>query len=123
MKEKGKIYYNLDFRICQLFACENEALIFGEIKFWHSFPYYLEDFFEKFFRIDKLILNKFEFAIKNRIDNINRKIYENNLKSIETYMDYCKKKLSTNDLLQAKNDLLDIADSEFIRLDIKKLFK
>jgi hypothetical protein len=47
VKEKGKIYYNLAFRNCQLFACEIEALIFGEIKFWHSFPYYLEDFFEK----------------------------------------------------------------------------
>ena len=38
-------------------------------------------------------------------------------------MDECKKKLSTNDLLQVKNDLLDIADSEFIRLDIKQQFK
>ena len=39
--KKGRVWYNLLSENCQLFACEIEALIFGEIKLWHSFPYYL----------------------------------------------------------------------------------
>ena len=47
--EKGNIYYNLAHKNCQHFACDIERLIFGEIKGWHSFDYYLGDFFNKFF--------------------------------------------------------------------------
>ena len=47
--EKGNIYYNLAHKNCQHFACDIERLIFGEIKGWHSFDYYLDDFFNKFF--------------------------------------------------------------------------
>jgi len=47
--EKGNIYYNLAHKNCQHFACDIERLIFGEIKGWHSFDYYLDDFFKKFF--------------------------------------------------------------------------
>ena len=47
--EKGNIYYNLAHKNCQHFACDIEQLLFGEIKVWHSFDYYLDDFFKKFF--------------------------------------------------------------------------
>ena len=47
--EKGNIYYNLAHKNCQHFACDIEKLLFGEIKGWHSFDYYLDDFFNKFF--------------------------------------------------------------------------
>ena len=47
--EKGNIYYNLAHKNCQHFACDIEKLLFGEIKVWHSFDYYLDDFFNKFF--------------------------------------------------------------------------
>jgi len=47
--EKGNIYYNLTHKNCQHFACDIEKLLFGEIKVWHSFDYYLDDFFNKFF--------------------------------------------------------------------------
>ena len=73
--KKGKVWYNLFTENCQLFACEVEALIFGEIKFWHSFPYYLEDFYQKFFGIKKYNMNIFQFALKDRIDKANTDIY------------------------------------------------
>ena len=47
--EKGNIYYNLTHKNCQHFVCDIEKLLFGEIKVWHSFDYYLDGFFEKFF--------------------------------------------------------------------------
>ena len=47
--EKGNIYYNLTHKNCQHFVCDIEKLLFGEIKVWHSFDYYLDDFFKKFF--------------------------------------------------------------------------
>ena len=48
-KEKGSVYYNLIHRNCQHFACDIEKILFGAIKVWHSFDYYIEEFFLKFF--------------------------------------------------------------------------
>ena len=47
--EEGNIYYNFAHKNCQHFVCDIEKLLFGEIKGWHSFDYYLDDFFNKFF--------------------------------------------------------------------------
>ena len=47
--EKGNTYYHLVHKNCQHFVCDIEKLLFGEIKVWHSFDYYLDDFFNKFF--------------------------------------------------------------------------
>ena len=41
-EEEGKAYYNLIHHNCQHFACEIEKILFGKIKFWHSFDYYLD---------------------------------------------------------------------------------
>lgn len=49
LDEKGVSYYNLCFRNCQHFACDIERIIFGKIKIWHSFKYYLNEFFINFF--------------------------------------------------------------------------
>ena len=53
----GAVYYNLGFSNCQHFACDIEKILFGQIQTWHSFPYYLEQFYAHFFpkiNIDKL---------------------------------------------------------------------
>ena len=47
--EKGNTYYHLIHKNCQHFVCDIEKLLFGEIKVWHSFDYYLVGFFNKFF--------------------------------------------------------------------------
>ena len=48
-EKEGKTYYNLFHNNCQHFACEVEKILFGNIKIWHSFDYYVYDFFENFF--------------------------------------------------------------------------
>jgi len=47
--KKGAIYYNLCFRNCQHLACDIEIILFGKIQTWHSFDYYFEEFYKKFF--------------------------------------------------------------------------
>lgn len=48
-RQKGKIYYNLIHNNCQHFCCEIEKILFGNIKTWHSFDYYFEEFYKYFF--------------------------------------------------------------------------
>ena len=48
-EKEGKTYYNLFHNNCQHFACEVEKILFGKIKTWHSFDYYIYEFFEIFF--------------------------------------------------------------------------
>ena len=122
VNKKGRIWYNLVSSNCQHFACKIEKLIFHKKKIFHFFPYYLEDFYEKFFNINKIEMNKFESALKNKIDIINREIYENNIKNIGEYATVCNQKLSNNVLLQVKNDLINKSDSQFIRSEINQLF-
>lgn len=56
-QNEGKTYYNFPFRNCQHFACDIEKILFGKIKIFHLFSYYLNEFFDQFF-IGKLnILN------------------------------------------------------------------
>ena len=55
--ENGLTYYNIITKNFQHFVCEIEEILFGRQQIWHSFNYYLNDFFEKFFPnvdIDKL---------------------------------------------------------------------
>ena len=67
-KEKGAVYYNLTHRNCQHFACDIEKVLFGKIQFWHSFDYYLQEFYKKFFEkinIDDLKLKLIQIKNKN----------------------------------------------------------
>ena len=48
-EKEGKTYYNLFHNNCQHFACEVEKILFGKIKTWHAFDYYIYEFFENFF--------------------------------------------------------------------------
>ena len=85
-KDCGCTYYNACFKNCQHFCCEIEKYLFGGIKFWHFFDYYIHEFFEKFFpRIDiaKLKL-KHEEDLKKKNENIFKEnfneINNNNIK-------------------------------------------
>ena len=123
--KNGKVFYHLTFSNCQHFVCEIEALLFEKIKFWHSFPYYLEDFYQTFFHIEKNEMNIFLSLLKDRVDKFNQNIYENNVKRIEEYATKCKKRLSGNDSLKVRNDLINNCDIEstFIKLEIYECFK
>ena len=48
-EENECAYYNLCFNNCQHFCCEIEKYIFGKIQTWHSFDFYLTEFFKHFF--------------------------------------------------------------------------
>ena len=79
--EKGNTYYHLVHKNCQHFVCDIEKLLFGEIKVWHSFDYYLVDFFNKFFpNVDINILkskHQEDIDKKNEeIEKLNSEIFQ-----------------------------------------------
>ena len=83
-EEKGETYYNACVKNCQHFACDIEKILFSEIKGWHSFDFYLDQFFDKFFpNIDLGILKlKYENSIKKE----NEELFKLNLKIIKDYI-------------------------------------
>ena len=62
-KEKGKTYYNALVNNCQNFSDTIEKILFKNKKFWHSFNYYIDDFFQLFFRILILIILKWNMKM------------------------------------------------------------
>ena len=79
-EENNCIYYNACFNNCQHFCCEIEKVLYGRIKGWHSFGYYLNEFYITFFptiNITKLKL-KYEEELKKKNDEI----FKRNLNSI-----------------------------------------
>ena len=79
-EEKNCIYYNACFNNCQHFCCEIEKVLFGKIQGWHSFYYYLNEFYITFFpsiNITELKL-KYEEELKKKNDEI----FKRNLNSI-----------------------------------------
>ena len=79
-KEKGTIYYNLCFRNCQHFACDIEKILFGKIQVWHSFDYYLEQFYEKFF--PSVNLSKLKLQYEKELKRINAELFKKNFPSV-----------------------------------------
>ena len=80
-KEKGKIYYSVLSNNCQHFACDIEKILFGKIKGWHSFNYYLNEFFEHFF--PNINIDKLKKKYENDLKKINEELFKSNVKKIE----------------------------------------
>ena len=80
-KENGKTYYNAISRNCQHFVCDIERILFGYIKLWHSFDYYLEEFYNHFFPY--IDLNKLKTEYKRKLHNENEKLFKLNVKEIQ----------------------------------------
>ena len=83
-EEKGSIYYNVCFNNCQHFACDIEKILFDKIQSWHSFNFYLDQFYEHFFpNIDLKILRlKYENTLKKE----NEELFKLNIKKIKDYI-------------------------------------
>lgn len=64
LKDKGSVYYHLVHRNCQHFACDLEKILFGSIQFWHSFDYYLLDFYQTFF--SEINIDNLKRQLKNK---------------------------------------------------------
>jgi hypothetical protein len=78
--EKGSIYYNLSFRNCQHFACDIEKILFEKIQVWHSFDYYLIDFYKHFF--PGVDLDKLQKKYETDLFIQNEKLFSLNLNNI-----------------------------------------
>ena len=90
-KEKGKIYYSVLSNNCQHFACDIEKILFGKIKGWHSFNYYLNEFFEHFF--PNINIDKLKKKYENDLKKINEELFKSNIKKIkleELAKSHCK---------------------------------
>ena len=81
---KGNIYYNLFHRNCQHFVCDIEKILFNEIKVCHSFDYYLDGFFNKFFPDVDIDILKSKYTEK--INEKNEEIYLLNNESLIEYL-------------------------------------
>ena len=82
-EEKGETYYNATFKNCQHFACDIEKILFGEIKGWHSFDFYLDEFYDKFFPNINLEIIKLKY--ENSLNKENEELFKLNLKNIKEY--------------------------------------
>ena len=82
-EEKGETYYNALFKNCQHFACDIEKILFGEIKGWHSFDFYLDEFYDKFFPNINLEIIKLKY--ENSLKKENEELFKLNLKNIKEY--------------------------------------
>ena len=70
--EKGFTYYNLITYNCQHFVCDIEKVLFGHIKMFHSFNYYVNQFYSHFF--PHIHLDRLKEKYTNYINTKNEEI-------------------------------------------------
>ena len=80
-KEEGKTYYNALHNNCQHFACDIEKILFNSIKVWHSFGYYLEEFFKTFF--PNININKIKEIHEKKIKEKNKELFKKNVDELK----------------------------------------
>ena len=80
-KEEGKTYYNALHNNCQHFACDIEKILFNSIKVWHSFGYYLEEFFKTFF--PNININKIKEIHEKKIKEKNKELLKKNVDELK----------------------------------------
>ena len=66
---------------CQHFACDIEKILFNSIKVWHSFGYYLEDFFKTFF--PNININKIKEIHEKKINENNKELFKKNVDELK----------------------------------------
>ena len=118
LEENGKTYYNACFNNCQHFACDIEKILFGYIKSWHSFDYYLDDFYNTFF--PNINLNKLKAEYESKLYNENEKLFKLNVKEIQKIE--LNKNLSEHRLKKLKdnNEKLPLNVKEIKKIELNK---
>ena len=91
-KEKGGIYYNVGYSNCQHFACDVEKILFNRIMKWHSFEYYLDEFFRIFFQDININTLKKEYEEKIKKENIER--FKANVKNMKKELEETEKNIN-----------------------------
>ena len=79
-EENGKTYYNACFNNCQHFVCEIEKILFITIQTYHSFNYYLNEFYDYFF--PKIDIDKLKLEYQNEINKKNEELFKLNVKKL-----------------------------------------
>ena len=87
--EKGSTYYNAFTRNCQNFSEYIEKIIFKNKKFWHSFNYYIDDFFSTFF--PNIDINNLKMKYENDLKLKNEELFKLNAEKINTNYQVMKK--------------------------------
>ena len=73
-REEGKIFYHAIHNNCQHFSCDIEKFLFGSIKSWHSFDYYLDQFFDEFF--SHINIDNLKEKYRNELNKKKRRIIQ-----------------------------------------------
>ena len=80
---KGKTFYHLLSKNCQEFCCDIEKYLFGKKIIWHSFDYYINEFYSNFF--PKMDITKWKSKYEENLKNKNEEILQNNLNTFKNY--------------------------------------
>ena len=115
-EEKGETYYNALFKNCQHFACDIEKILFGEIKGWHSFDFYLDEFYDKFFPNINLEIIKLKY--ENSLKKENEELFKLNLKNIK---EYYKSKMKVDKFSERAKQRLE-EEELFFKEEIEKWY-
>ena len=99
-EENGKTYYNACFNNCQHFVCEIEKILFNTIQTYHSFNYYLNEFYDYFF--PKIDIDKLKLKYQNEINKKNEELFKLNVKKLN---DDKFKSLSINEQKRIKSKI------------------
>ena len=82
-KEKGEVYYNLLHYNCQHFVCDIEKILFGKIQGNHSFDYYLDEFYNKFF--PNVDMDKLKSKYEKELNEKNVELFKQNINRIKEH--------------------------------------
>ena len=82
-EEKGRVYYNLLHNNCQHFVCDIEKILFGKMKENHSFDYYLDEFYNKFF--PNVDMDKLKSKYEKELNEKNVELFKQNINRIKEH--------------------------------------
>ena len=92
-------------------SCDIEKLLFNKIKIWHSFDYYLEDFFKYFF--SNIDLTTLKLKYNEQLEKENKELYEYNLKKINDLEFRIKYTVNSNITKKNLNEFRELLDKMY----------
>ena len=115
--QEGNTYYNVIVYNCQHFCCEIELILFGYIQVWHSYPYYLNKFFKRFF--PNININKLKMKYENDLKIYNEKLFKSNVNIIKDNLFVFKEFAERNGMCYTKGlkKIKKLEESFGLRID------
>ena len=115
--QEGNTYYNVIVYNCQHFCCEIELILFGYIQVWHSYPYYLNIFFKRFF--PNININKLKMKYENDLKIYNEELFKSNVNIIKDNLFVFKEFAERNGMCYTKGlkKIKKLEESFGLRID------